>query len=204
MNVRYLTVLSFAVAAASSQALVVFDFNTVITGATPGGSAPWATLKIADVAADTVELTLTHNASSASGQFITNLLVNMNPVPGSVTASNQTPLGKFDGAFSYGTDSINDAGIKFDGEQGFETSNSGGGVNRLKPGESASFRLTGAGLNETDFLSTSPNTNVYAMIHLQGIDGGLSSKIAAVPEPASMVALASGLGIVARRRKRAA
>ncbi|MBV6457810.1 MAG: hypothetical protein HONBIEJF_00930 [Fimbriimonadaceae bacterium] len=178
------------------------NFDTLVTGFVPGGPAPWATLTIADVAADTVELTLTHNATSASGQFITSLLLNMDPVPGTITASNQTPINKFDGPFTYGTDSINDAGVLFDAKQGFETSNSGGGANRLKPGESVTFRLTGTGLNETDFLAKSPGTDILAMVHIQGIDGANSGKIAAVPEPATMVALASGLAIVARRRKR--
>jgi len=168
-----------------------------------------ATMTIEDTAADTVLVTLNHNATSAPGQFISDLLFNLNPFITPIQAA-QTPINKFDGGLMSGLNAEHDAGLNFDLRQQFQVSGSGGGVNRLKPGESISFTLTGSGLNASDFDSTDVPTggnrdDIVAMIHLQGIPGGGSVKLGSTetfgsaPEPASMGALS--LGVLALLRK---
>ncbi|MBC8063428.1 MAG: PEP-CTERM sorting domain-containing protein [Chlorobia bacterium] len=183
-----------------------FNFDTIVTGDTPSGSL-LATLIIADAGANSVLVTLNHNSTSAAGQFITDLWFNVSPflVP---TQSGQTPSNKFQGGISAIQNGVGSAGIDFDLRQQFENSGSGGGINRLKPGESISFTLSGTGLDATDFLSLSGGnrTDLFAMIHLQGIPGASSVKLGTttlVPEPASMVALGLGaMALIARKRRR--
>ncbi len=203
---RYSAGLFALIAAASASASsITFNFDTILTGDTPGGSNI-ATLTIADSGANTVLVTLTHNATSATGQFISDLWLNLDPYA-TVTQSGQTPINKFSGALSQGFNTEQNAGYKFDLRQGFAVSNAGGGVDRLKPGESISFSLTSANLSASMFDSTAvptggQRTDVAAMIHLQGIPGGGSVKLGAVvPEPASMAALALGAIALVRRRK---
>ncbi|MCW5935222.1 MAG: hypothetical protein KIT45_13145, partial [Fimbriimonadia bacterium] len=66
--------LLFTGAVQSAHALLSYDFTTIHSSSgTPGGPAPWATLTIANNGLGGVNMTLAHNASSASGQFITEL-----------------------------------------------------------------------------------------------------------------------------------
>jgi hypothetical protein len=198
---------AFALLGAQADAAIfTFDFDTLITGDPPGGSAI-ATMTIEDAGADSVLVTLNHNSTSAAGQFITGLWFNVDPFV-EVTQSSQTPVNKFDGPISLGHNSLLDAGLNFDLSQAFQTSNAGGGANRLNPGESVSFMLSGSGVDAADFVSTAiPNggnrDDVLAMIHLQGIEGGGSAKIGSVvPEPATMGAVGIGILALLRRRRR--
>ena len=199
-----LTVFGIAFAQVASAAVVVLNFDTIVTGDTPSGSN-LATLTISDLGSDSVLVNLSHNSTSITGQFITGLWLNVNPFT-SMTQDDRTPANKFDGLLGQGLDSQQNAGLNFDLSQAFETSSSSGGANRLKKGESVSFKLSGSGLNATDFLSTATptggqRTDVLAMIHLQGIPGGGSVKLGAVPEPATMIALGAGVCAILRRRR---
>lgn len=184
----------------ASAETYTYDFGTIVTGSAPSGSA-WATLTISDNGADNVLIRLDHNATSAAGQFITELWFNVAPFT-SVTQLNPSPSNKFN-SFSASPNGVGSAGVNFDLNQSFKTSNAGGGVDRLKPGEFATFELTGNGLSAADFNTLSEgNGAYYAMIHLQGIPGGQSVKLAPVPEPATMGILGIGLAVLARRRRR--
>lgn len=190
----------------ASAETYTFDFDTYITGDTPAGTS-WATLTISDNGADNVLIRLDHNATSATGQFITDLWFNLDPFV-TVTQLNPTPANKFN-AFVASQNNVGSAGLNFDLNQSFKTTNAGGGASRLKPGEFATFELTGSGLDSSDFLSlSSGNGNFIAMIHLQGIDGGGSVKLGAgenftpVPEPATMGVLGLGLAALLRRKRK--
>ena len=191
--------LIFGVAAAS-QAFTL-NFSGLQTGTAPLGGAPWASLTITDAGVNTVDFTLTHNASSAAGQFLSTLWLNMDPYPGSPAIIESSP--KINGA-SFSHNGINHASLTFDASVGFEVSNAGGGVNRLKPGESVSWQFTGTGLSAASLMATAGTSNVLAMIHVQNIgqNGDSGKIIATVPEPASMSALALALGSLLARRRR--
>ncbi|HWP31519.1 MAG TPA: PEP-CTERM sorting domain-containing protein [Fimbriimonadales bacterium] len=192
---RILFVPGLIAAFAPSYALF-FEFNVLVTGDLPGGTAPWATLSITDSGVDMVDMTLTHSASSAAPQFVTELLLNIEPFPSDLNLIESSPTIV---GWEFDEDDINDAGGMFDMQVDFETSNSG---DRLNPGESVTFQVTGTGLDANDFNAFSKgNLNVLGMVHIQGINGEGSGKVAAVPEPASILALIGAFGILAARRR---
>lgn len=199
--VKISTILGVAACSVAGHALV-FNLDGVYTGATPGGTAPWATVTITDVAANKVNLRIDHNATSAAGQFITSLYLNIDPFVGGITLSNEMNSNKRSGAIQNVLNGVNGAaGNNFDLGVDFETSNSGGGVNRLKPGEFWSADLTGTGLSAASFNAVNNKGN-YVGSHMQGINGNLSGHITVVPEPASLAALGLGAFALLRRRSK--
>ncbi len=182
-------------------ATVTFNLNSIYTGATPNGTAPWVTITIDDIAANKVNVRVDHNATSVAPQFVSKVWLNVSPFVSDITISNEVNANKRDG-FSLSNNNVNGGGGHvFDMELSFVTSNSGGGVNRLKPGEFWSGDMTGTGLTATNFLDVS-NNGLLAGAQIQGIDGVNSGHVGIVPEPATMTALALGIGAIAARRKR--
>jgi len=204
MKMHYLALVgaTIALGTVAQAATLTFDFNSVYTGDTPGGTGPFATAVFTDMGVDTVNLVLTHNASSTAGQFLTLLRLNLDPAVASITT---TAIGGKTTAFQGSTvGSATDAGTSFDFGIDFGTSNAGGGILRLNSGDSITLQMVGTGLSTSTFDAySSGGTPVQGLLHLQGIAGGGSSKLApeVVPEPATLAVLA-GLGLAAARRRK--
>jgi hypothetical protein len=206
-----LLALALPIFAVQASADVTFDLNMVVTGDTPVGDDPWARVTIEDIGANMVRITGYNLTDEEDGQFITDFFLNIDPFVNDLVASNFVNGAKFnpDDTAYFGEDSFGTAGYNFDLRFSFDTTNSGGGEFRLNPGQSAGFDLTGTGLSSASFLAFAGKTgeqefNLYALAHVQGIpgDGEGSSKIGAVPEPATMSVLALGAAALLRRRKK--
>lgn len=193
---------TLAMAATSANALT-FNLSAFYTGGNPNGTAPWVTITVLDVAANKVNVSVSHNASSAAGQFVSDVYFNLDPFVGGITISNEVN-GSKRGGMSNALDGVNGgAGNAFDLGISFVTSNAGGGANRLKPGEVWSGDLTGSGLSEAKFMALS-NNGLQVGAHLQGITGQTyPSAHITTPEPGSIAALGLGALVLLRRRKKA-
>lgn len=189
----------------SAHAAFVLNFDGPLSGQPSiGGSAPYAQLTISSIGANTVHFSLQHFTDPGGvdpTRFISELELNIDPfVPGLSMTNATMPIG-----FAANEDGFNDASHRFDLQFSFPTANG----SRLEQGGTASWDLTAPGLNEFLFMSTAvrPNgdaTNVFGLLHMQSIgpNGANSTKLAAVPEPASLTALGLfGIALLRRRRK---
>jgi hypothetical protein len=193
---RALAVLAASVGAVAANASVIFIFDTQITGA-GNPQIPAARLTITQSGADTVSLFLENLATSGS-QFVSQLALNVDPYPASGRGGSfSSPVT----GIAWQQDKVN-SGRKFDVEIDFLTSAAG----RLGPGQTTTFTLTGSGLLESHFLSTSPDhPDTYGLIHINSTPNGESAKLipTVVPEPATLSVLAIGALALARRRRKA-
>lgn len=178
-----------------------FSFTTVVAGDTPSGS-DWATLDVTDGGLDTVNFTLSHNATSASGQFITQLFLNSSLLPGDLVGS----FGPAITGITWGYDFTTNVANMFDMIVDFKFVPVD---ERFVAGQSVSWSMTGTGLTASNFFSLSTPVDgvppMLGLLRIQGTDGPEgSSKLAPVPEPGSMLALAIGaVAVMARRRRKA-
>jgi hypothetical protein len=182
-----MSVLSLAAFAQASASSITFPFSTVHTGATPGGSAPWATMIMTDIVGG-VQISLTNSATNPSGQFISELNLLFNTLP---TGSN------FFGdpyVTSISLGNYTDAGLSFNVEVRFKVAPP---PQRLLPGGTSNFKLFG--VSTANFVGA----NNSAMVHIQNIPPlGDSGKIIA-PEPGSLIAIGTGLvSLLGLRRRR--
>lgn len=208
---KFTTLFVAATTAAALQVNAVqFDFNTVFTGDTPGGTAPYARLTILQDAPNVLSLEL-EALGLASNEFISSF--NYNISGNAVT----TGLAQFDdgtggvgaSTYSFYGGTFTDAGLTFDADVAFPTAGNNGGASRFKDGETFFFKLSRPGLTVDDI-------DLDMMIHIQGItlSGGRSgsSKVTASPfsgpgtpvpdAGSSLVLLGLGaLGIAAARRR---
>jgi len=171
-----------------APATITFYFNTVRSGATPGGPPPWAVMTITNTSGG-VSISLTNSATNPSGQFIGDLHLLFNTLPTGFDFTgdpyvNNIILGNH-----------TNAGLSFNVEVRFKVAPPSA---RLLPGGTSTFTLFG--VSEADFAGL----NTSAMVHIQNIPpGGDSSKVIA-PEPGSLIAMGTGLVSLLglRRRKR--
>ena len=184
--------------ATSASAAITFEFNTVLEG-NPEGGPLFARLTFVNAGVDTVTMTLENTAilPAADGQAIKDLLLNLDPfVSGTITSGSSKFVG-----YEFKEDGFNDVSAHFDLMINFDTMSG----NRLLPGDTVVMTATGLGLTEDSFntLSNSGGDEYLGMIQLIGIPpDGDSAKVAAVPEPASCIALGLGALALLRRRRR--
>jgi hypothetical protein len=191
MTLRKLAIMAgagvFMAIPAFASADFSFDFNTVISGDTPGGSAPWANLS-GTQNGDDVDFVLTFNASAdpdTASEFLGALdLAYDGDLSGSTMVESEA------GIVGYSVGDHTNASLDFSAIVDFNNPNNG---DRVMRGDSVSFTLTDV---DADLF-----TNFLLHIQGTGVDGEGSSKVS-VPEPASMAALGMGaLGLLARRRR---
>lgn len=190
MSLRKVAVMTGAVIMlaipAFSSADFSYDFNNVVTGATPSGPAPWANLTGTQNGSD-VDFVLTFNdfvGPNSDTEFLNNMDVQY-----SGDLSGTSMLESEAGIVGFDVDGHTDASIHFDAIVDFNNPNNG---NRIKPGDTVSFTLTNVDAD---------NFSMF-MLHINGIGEGSSKVNNAVPEPASMAALGLGaFGLLARRRR---
>ncbi|MBA3725077.1 MAG: hypothetical protein H0W86_01170 [Armatimonadetes bacterium] len=184
--------------------ILVYTFDEVISGDTPGGTPPWATLTIEDMGPNVVDLTLTHNVSSAEGQFLTELDLSLTSIPGDIVVSEPLdPL--LEGQPVFGDNLFTNAGFQFDVRIEFVNAPPDA---RFFPGLSATIELMGTGLDSSSFTTATQEgepTDLFALLHIQGIppnDG--SGKLGGnpVPEPSALATLICLLPLLALRRRR--
>lgn len=96
--------------------------------------------------------------------------------------------------------SSTDASLQFDWTVQFPNSNAPGG-DRFLSGDTASWTVTGAGLDAADFAFAAGTSPMLA--HVNALPDGSSIKVSPVPEPGTYAMMLAGLGmlaLVARRR----
>lgn len=192
--------------------LVTIDFNMYLTGTSGYTWTPFtvATMTLEDTGSGEVTITLDHHANTLTGtQKITSLWFGMDPLADPLNQSGQTPANIFDGPIDIEPLGHNGIGAGYNFELELLQNFFSGGGNSFDEGMSASFKLSGSGVDVLDFMTTANGDAgfIHAALHFQGIDfgtQGASVKVGgynelyppdAVPEPASM-ALA-GFGAMA-------
>jgi hypothetical protein len=199
LSVKYIkTLAAAAVMAFSGQAAsaTTISFDEFRTG-TDLGSVVLGTLQATQVGT-AVEFVYTNTASVINAtNFTTQLFLTY--VDSRVGVSRINISGVASDSF-LSTSGVTNAGLEFQFRIGWPESGRGGGALRLNPGESSTFQL----LNTT--LAGFFQGDNSAMIHLQGLEDGGSTKYvstpSAVPIPAAGFLLLAGLGGLAAMRRR--
>lgn len=184
--------------------------------------SPWITASFAELAANTVQLTVAAPGLVA-GQFLQSLYFNVSNIAASsltfTSVSGPTAaIGLGSNNFAAGGGGFYDIKMTFDARP---TVNGSPNPNAFSSTQQAVFNITGpAGLGASSFNSiasptnsqgngSSPNGTFVSAAHVRLGGAGQSAfvaPVAAVPEPASYAMLSVGLGLVGcavRRRRKA-
>lgn len=227
-KIAALSLACFVFCTAVSAHALFYEFNTVISGATPGGPTPWLTAEFTDTTR-TINKTTTNGVllklqaphlitTNTNQEFVTNWYFN-NTLDDTIdnlkflSVLNGTAFAKKN-YYPVDVNGLNaGAGAKFDVYFQFQTSNNNS--NRFENGDVAEIFMYGVtGLTAETFnaLSTgnSANKHYFAEAHIQGISTGEGSSwvapvpVAPVPEPGTIVLLGTGLlglAIYGKRRR---
>jgi hypothetical protein len=209
------TLFALTCAIPSAQAATIqLDVNVLIEGAATSGDLNVATLLFEDVGANQVRLTVTSSLNSAN-EFFSDISFNVASgfVPSAIGAS--YVAGSQVGSFTLPTLSAgaqnaqNPAGpgSGFDYNYAFTVAGSSGGALRFNLNDSFQYLFTANGLDASDF-AVANSAGYLAYAHVQGMTAGSgaygsTAVVPSVPEPTSLLLLATGLIAGARTlRKR--
>ena len=219
---RWIPLGLLAVAASGANAATFsVDLNKYLTGTEGYNWTPFtvATLTFTDIGPDTVSVSIQHYANSLAGdQFISAIWFGINPLVDPLVQANQTPANIFNGGINIAPNGHNGIGANYNFQLELEQLFKNGAQNRFEEGTTASFTLSGLGVDAMDFATTANGGSglINAAIHLQGLPTGASIKVGGyneefpptevVPEPASMAmaGFAAFAAIAGRRRAKAA
>jgi hypothetical protein len=207
--------LTCAVPSAHAAAIQI-DINVLLEGAAVSGDSTVATLLFEDVGAGQVRLTVT-SSLNASNEFISDIAFNVASgfTPSAITASlvGGSQVGSFDlptlTSTTQNSQNPPGPGTGFDHQYAFSVSGASGGAARFNLTDSFQYLFSATGLDALDF-AVANSAGYYAYSHVQGMTAGSGSyaatsdpNIPSVPEPTSLILLATGLIAGARTlRKR--
>lgn len=210
------TLFALTCAIPSAQAATIqIDINVLLEGAAVSGDSTVATLLFEDVAPGQVRLTVT-SSLNASNEFISDIAFNVASGfdPSAITASfvGGSQVGSFDlPTLTSGANGQNPPGpgTGFDHQYAFSVAGANGGAARFNLTDSFQYLFSATGLDALDF-AVANSAGYYAYSHVQGMTAGSGSyastgdpNIPSVPEPTSLILLATGLIAGARTlRKR--
>jgi hypothetical protein len=202
----------------AGAAMTTLNLNDVFSGTAPGGSSPWLTLSIQDLAPNSVQFTFNAINLPASGEFVSGWYFNFNPALNSDLSKLSfsiisNPTGFKNSNITVGTKNAADGGGYYNFEFDFPTSGP-----TFTSGEKVVVDVSGTNgfsVNESDFLYLAQphggNGVYYSAAHVQAESGGASgwvgaTTVSAIPEPTSYAAIAGALalGLVVWRRRRLA
>jgi hypothetical protein len=200
----------------AQAATIQININVLLDGSPVSGDQTVATLLFEDVEPNKVKLTVTSSLNAAN-EFVRDIGFNVHSdfTPSAIVASfvSGSKVGSFElptlTSTAQNAQDPTGASSGYDHQYAFSTSNSGGGADRFNLSDSFQYFFTANGLDALDF--SVPNAaGYYAFAHIQGMTAGSGSYVATgdpntpvVPEPTSLILLATGLIAGARTlRKR--
>jgi hypothetical protein len=197
---------STATFSGSARGDSILNLDLLISGSPPSTPPPWMTLDFHTNNPGDVTLTITNNMSSA--EFTDTVLFNVvsGIDPASLTYAYLSDVQTSGIAFNTNGGNQIKAGV-FSIDFEYPTAS---GQTRLAGSTSSVYKITGDSITASSFLalSTLDQFSVgtfQAAAHVQGIPGGLTGSIGAVPEPASITTGVMGvIGVLGfyRRLKR--